>query len=73
MVVVSLIDLWLEKPAVVAEVKIAFDARSVDTSKFKGFEDKYADSRCLLAAAVHDHGRRHAEAAQGGFHSGRDR
>ena len=39
---VSLIDLWLEKPAVVAEVKIAFDARSIDTSKFKGFEDKYA-------------------------------
>jgi len=37
----SLIDLWMEKPAVVAEVKIAFDARSVDTSKFKGFEDKY--------------------------------
>ena len=39
---VSLIDLWMEKPGVVAEVKIAFDARSIDTSKFKGFEDKYA-------------------------------
>jgi nitrite reductase (NO-forming)/hydroxylamine reductase len=38
----SLIDLWMEKPAVVAEVKVGFDARSVDTSKFKGFEDKYA-------------------------------
>jgi nitrite reductase (NO-forming)/hydroxylamine reductase len=38
----SLIDLWLEKPAVVAEVKVGFDARSVDTSKFKGYEDKYA-------------------------------
>lgn len=38
----SLIDLWMEKPAVVAEVKIGFDARSVDTSKFAGFEDKYA-------------------------------
>ncbi|MCL2344503.1 MAG: nitrite reductase [Desulfobulbus sp.] len=38
----SLIDLWMEKPAVVAEVKIGFDARSVDTSKFKGYEDKYA-------------------------------
>ncbi|HZV55512.1 MAG TPA: cytochrome D1 domain-containing protein [Rhodocyclaceae bacterium] len=38
----SLIDLWMEQPAVVAEVKIGFDARSVDTSKFKGFEDKYA-------------------------------
>ena len=39
---VSLIDLWMETPSVVAEVKIAFDARSIDTSKFKGFEDKYA-------------------------------
>ncbi|MEW5889009.1 MAG: cytochrome D1 domain-containing protein [Pseudomonadota bacterium] len=38
----SLIDLWMEKPAVVAEVKVGYDARSVDTSKFKGFEDKYA-------------------------------
>lgn len=38
----SLIDLWMEKPSVVAEVKIGFDARSVDTSKFKGFDDQYA-------------------------------
>lgn len=38
----SLIDLWMEKPGVVAEVKIGFDARSVDTSKFKGFDDLYA-------------------------------
>jgi nitrite reductase (NO-forming)/hydroxylamine reductase len=38
----SLIDLWMEKPAVVAEIKTGLDARSVDTSKFKGFEDKYA-------------------------------
>jgi len=38
----SLIDLWMEKPAVVAEVKIGFDARSVETSKFAGYDDKYA-------------------------------
>jgi nitrite reductase (NO-forming)/hydroxylamine reductase len=38
----SLIDLWMEKPAVVAELKIGFDARSVDTSKFPGYDDKYA-------------------------------
>ena len=38
----SLIDLWMENPSVVAEVKVGFDARSVDTSKFKGFEDRYA-------------------------------
>ncbi len=38
----SLIDLWMENPGVVAEIKVGLDARSVDTSKFKGFEDKYA-------------------------------
>jgi nitrite reductase (NO-forming)/hydroxylamine reductase len=38
---VTLIDLWFEKPTTVATIKIGADARSVDTSKFKGFEDKY--------------------------------
>ena len=38
---VTLIDLWYEKPTTVASVKLGSDARSVDTSKFKGFEDKY--------------------------------
>jgi nitrite reductase (NO-forming)/hydroxylamine reductase len=38
----NLIDLWFEKPTTVAQVKIGLDARSVDTSKFKGYEDKYA-------------------------------
>ncbi len=39
---INLIDLWLEKPDNVAEIKIGLEARSVDTSKDKGFEDKYA-------------------------------
>ena len=39
---VNLIDLWMEKPDNVAEVKIGLEARSVDTSKNKKFEDKYA-------------------------------
>jgi nitrite reductase (NO-forming)/hydroxylamine reductase len=38
----SLIDLWMEKPQVVSELKIGIDARSIDTSKFKGYEDKFA-------------------------------
>ncbi len=38
----NLIDLWMEKPDNVAEMKVGIDARSVDTSKFKGYEDKYA-------------------------------
>ncbi len=39
---VNLIDLWMEKPGNVAEIKVGLEARSVETSKFKGFEDKYA-------------------------------
>ena len=39
---VNMIDLWMEKPDNVAEIKVGLEARSVDTSKYKGFEDKYA-------------------------------
>jgi len=39
---IVLIDLWMEKPAPVAEIKVGLEARSVETSKFKGYEDKYA-------------------------------
>jgi nitrite reductase (NO-forming)/hydroxylamine reductase len=39
---IDMIDLWMEKPAVVAEIKVGLEARSVETSKYKGFEDKYA-------------------------------
>lgn len=39
---VSMIDLWMKEPGTVAEIKIGTEARSVETSKFKGFEDKYA-------------------------------
>ena len=39
---VNLIDLWMEKPDNVASIKIGLEARSVETSKYKGFEDKYA-------------------------------
>ncbi len=38
----NLIDLWMEKPDNVAEIKIGLEARSVETSKFKGWEDKIA-------------------------------
>jgi len=39
---VNLIDLWMEKPDNVAVIKVGLEARSVETSKYKGFEDKYA-------------------------------
>ncbi|HEX8010645.1 MAG TPA: nitrite reductase [Casimicrobiaceae bacterium] len=39
---INLIDLWMQKPDTVAEIKIGLEARSVETSKYKGYEDKYA-------------------------------
>ncbi len=39
---VNLIDLWMETPATVASIKVGSEARSVETSKMKGWEDRYA-------------------------------
>jgi len=39
---IDMIDLWMEQPAVVATIKVGLEARSVETSKFKGYEDKLA-------------------------------
>ena len=39
---VNMIDLWMEKPDNVAEIKVGLEARSVETSKYKGWEDKVA-------------------------------
>ncbi len=48
----SLIDLWPEEPTVVAEARTCLDARSVDTSKFEGFEGKYAIVGCYWPSAM---------------------
>jgi len=39
---IDLIDLYMAKPDRVAEIKVGLEARSVETSKYKGYEDKYA-------------------------------
>lgn len=39
---INLIDLWMPKPETVAEIRVGLEARSVETSKYKGYEDKYA-------------------------------
>lgn len=39
---IDMIDMWMNPPAIVAEIKIGLEARSVETSKYKGYEDKYA-------------------------------
>ena len=46
----ALIDLWMEKPEVVARVQTCYDARSVEVSKYDGpegdFTDQYAITGC---------------------------
>ncbi|RAU20107.1 nitrite reductase [Paramagnetospirillum kuznetsovii] len=37
----SLVDLWSQAPQLVAEIKIGYEARAVEPSKFKGYEDRY--------------------------------
>jgi nitrite reductase (NO-forming) / hydroxylamine reductase len=39
---VDMIDLWMDPPQKVAEIKIGLEARSVETSKFEGYEDQIA-------------------------------
>ena len=39
---INLVDLWMDPPQTVAELKVGTEARSIETSKFKGYEDKYA-------------------------------
>jgi len=39
---VDLIDLYMNPPQVVAEIKIGLEARSVENSRYKGYEDRIA-------------------------------
>ncbi|HHJ34503.1 MAG TPA: c-type cytochrome [Gammaproteobacteria bacterium] len=39
---INLVDLWMKKPDNVATIKVGLEARSVETSKYKGYEDKLA-------------------------------
>ncbi len=39
---VDLIDLWTKVPQTVAEIRVGLEARSVETSKYEGYKDKYA-------------------------------
>jgi nitrite reductase (NO-forming) / hydroxylamine reductase len=47
---VSLIDLWTDTPTLVAVAKGCADARSVDGSKFEGYEDRYLIEGCYWPA-----------------------
>ena len=39
---INMIDLYMDPPATVAQIKVGLEARSVETSKYRGYEDKYA-------------------------------
>ncbi len=39
---IDMVDLWMDPPQRVAEIKVGLEARSVETSKYHGYEDKYA-------------------------------
>jgi nitrite reductase (NO-forming)/hydroxylamine reductase len=39
---INMVDLYMDPPQTVAKIKVGLEARSVETSKFKGYEDKYA-------------------------------
>ena len=39
---IDMIDTWMNPPQRVAEIKVGLEARSVETSKYHGYEDKYA-------------------------------
>jgi len=52
----TVIDLWMKEPKNVAEVKTCYDARSIDTSKYKGskgdFMDKLAVVGCYWPSSI---------------------
>ena len=39
---VDMIDMWMNPPQIVAEIRVGLEARSVETSKYPGYEDKLA-------------------------------
>ena len=47
----SMIDLFMDPPKVVAKVRPCLDARSIESSKFEGFVDKYAVVGCYWPSA----------------------
>jgi len=48
----SVIDLWMKKPENVAEIRVCNDARSIETSKYKGYEGKYAVVGCYWPPSI---------------------
>jgi nitrite reductase (NO-forming)/hydroxylamine reductase len=47
---INMIDLWMEKPDSVAEIRVGLEARSVDTSKYKGKEGDFTDKLAIAGS-----------------------
>lgn len=47
---INMIDLWMPKPDNVAEIRIGLEARSVETSKYKGKEGDFTDKLVVAGA-----------------------
>jgi len=39
---INMIDMYMDPPQTVAKIRVGLEARSIETSKYKGYEDKYA-------------------------------
>jgi nitrite reductase (NO-forming)/hydroxylamine reductase len=47
---VNMIDLWMARPDNVAEIRVGLEARSVDTSKYKGKEGDFTDKFAIAGS-----------------------
>ncbi|MBL8362747.1 MAG: c-type cytochrome [Rubrivivax sp.] len=47
---INMIDMWMEKPDSVAEIRVGLEARSVDTSKYKGKEGDFTDKLAIAGS-----------------------
>jgi len=63
----------MPKPDRVAEIKVGLEARSVETSKYKGYEDKYAIAGAYWPPQYTIMDGRDARAAQGRLDPRHDR
>ncbi len=52
---VTLIDLWMETPKIVAEAKASFDARSVEVSKYNGSKGNFKDKYIIVGGYTPSH------------------
>ena len=70
---INLIDLWMEKPDTVAEIKVGHGGPLGRKLQGQGLRGQIRHRRHLLATPIRHHGRRYPQAAQDRLHPGHDR